>query len=79
MERRNFTAALVGVAALGAVSAISQAAGISESDAGLGVRAALERGASAAVDLLARNGGFLDNPKVRIELPGFLKEAARCW
>lgn len=77
MQRRNFTAALVGVAALGAVSAISQAAGISESDAGLGVRAALERGASAAVDLLARNGGFLDNPKVRIELPGFLKEAAK--
>ncbi len=80
MQRRNFTAGLVGVAGLGALSTFSQAvqaAGFSEGDAALGVRAALERGASAAVDLLGRSGGFLDNPKVRIELPGYLKEAAR--
>ena len=80
MQRRNFTAGLAGVAGLGAMSAISpaaRAAGISEGDAALGVRAALERGASAAVDLLGRRGGFLDNPKVRIELPGYLKEAAK--
>jgi hypothetical protein len=53
------------------------AAGITESDAALGVRAALERGATSAVALLGRNGGFLDNPKVRIPLPGFLNEAAK--
>jgi hypothetical protein len=53
------------------------AADVSESDAALGVRAALERGAVAAVGLLGRNGGFLDNPKVRIQLPGYLNEAAK--
>ena len=43
------------------------------SDAALGIRAALERGAAAAVALLGRTGGFLGNPKVRIPLPGFLE------
>jgi hypothetical protein len=55
----------------------AQAQGISEGDAALGVRAALERGATSAVSLLGRSGGFLDNPKVRIPLPGFLNEAAK--
>jgi len=55
----------------------ARAAGITESDAALGVRAALERGAIAAVGLLGRSGGFLDNPKVRIPLPGYLNEVAR--
>ena len=41
------------------------------------VHAALERGAASAVALLGRNNGFLGNPKVRIELPGFLKDAAK--
>jgi len=49
---------------------------LSEGDAALGVRAALERGAVSAVGLLGRSGGFLDNPKVRIPLPGFLNDAA---
>jgi len=40
------------------------------------VRAALERGASAAVTLLGRTDGFLGNPTVRIPLPGFLADAA---
>jgi len=55
----------------------AQAAGITEGDAALGVRAALERGANVAVGLLGRQGGFLDNPKVRIPLPGFLDDAAK--
>ena len=42
-----------------------------------GIRAALERGAGAAVDLLGRKDGFLGNPKVRIPLPGYLKDAAK--
>jgi hypothetical protein len=50
---------------------------LTEIDAVQGVRAALERGASAAVGRLGRNDGFLGNPMVRIELPGFLKDAAR--
>ena len=50
---------------------------LTESDASAGIRAALERGAIAAVGLLGRTDGFLGNPKVRIELPGFLNDAAR--
>ena len=79
MQRRKFMSEVVAVAALGATVATPwvHAAGVSEGDAALGVRAALERGAIAAVDLLGRSGGFLDNPLVRIELPGFLKDAAK--
>lgn len=56
---------------------VARAAALSESDAASGIRAALERGAVAAVQLLGRNGGFLDNPKVRIPLPGFLQDASK--
>ncbi len=79
MQRRKFTSALISVGGLGALSAwpTARGAGLTESDAALGVRAALERGAIAAVGLLGRSGGFLDNPKVRIELPGFLDDAAK--
>lgn len=54
----------------------AQAAGLSEGEATLGLRAALERGVNTAVGLLGRKGGFLDNPAVRIPLPGFLQQAA---
>lgn len=53
------------------------ALGLSEVDANAGIRAALERGANAAVALLGRTDGFLGNPLVKIELPGALKDAAR--
>ena len=75
MQRRKFTSGLISLGGLWALSA--QAADITEGDAALGIRAALERGAVAAVGLLGRSGGFLDNPKVRIELPGYLREAAK--
>ena len=78
MQRRKFTSGLVSTAALLATSVSpARAAGLSEGDAALGVRAALERGAASAVGLLGRSGGFLDNPKVRIPLPGFLNDAAK--
>lgn len=78
MQRRNFTSGLVGAAGLWSISAeLASAAGITESDAALGMRAALERGASSAVALLGRSGGFLDNPKVRIPLPGFLNDVSK--
>lgn len=79
MQRRRFTTTLIcsaGLSVAGASTA-ARAAGLSEADASLGVRAALERGATAAVGLLGRTGGFLDNPKVRIPLPGFLSEVAK--
>ena len=56
---------------------MSQANLLSETDAASGVRAALERGATSAVALLGRSDGFLGNPKVKIDLPGFLKDAAK--
>jgi hypothetical protein len=78
MQRRNFTSGLVWAGGLWGLWAgtAARAAGFTDSDAALGVRAALERGAVAAVALLGRPGGFLDNPKVRIRLPGFLNDAA---
>lgn len=50
---------------------------LSEGDANAGIRTALERGANAAVSLLGRPDGFLGNPLVKIELPGYLKDAAK--
>jgi hypothetical protein len=50
---------------------------LSETDAASGVRAALERGALAAVSGLGRDGGFLNHPTLKIELPGQLKSAAK--
>ncbi|MDP3223593.1 MAG: DUF4197 domain-containing protein [Rubrivivax sp.] len=55
---------------------LAQAA-LNEVDAAAGVRAALERGALAAVGLLGRTDGFLGNPLVRIPLPGQLEDAAK--
>ena len=79
MQRRKFTSGVVSFGGLGALSLLNEAqsASLSEGDATLGVRAALERGAVAAVGLLGKSGGFLDNPKVRIPLPGFLNDAAQ--
>jgi len=68
----------LGVAGFGGfLGSGAQAQGASERDAVAGVRTALERGAIAAVGLLGRDGGFLDNPRVRIPLPGFLDDAAK--
>jgi hypothetical protein len=76
MQRREFTGLVILVPAIGFPEA-ALAGLFSETDAVVGVRTALERGATSAVALLGRNNGFLGNPKVRIELPGFLKDAAK--
>ncbi|WKB51875.1 DUF4197 domain-containing protein [Eleftheria terrae] len=81
MDRRKFTAqaaSLAGAllcAAPAGVAAFSLS-DLSEREATAGLRAALERGALAAVGLLGRPDGFLGNPKVRIELPEHLQQAA---
>ena len=78
MRRRELSKAGLAVIVLAAAGqGGSAAAGLSESDAASGVRAALERGAAAAVASLGRSDGFLGNPKVRIPLPGFLESAAK--
>ncbi len=77
MKRRQFTAGLVVVPGLSAMTPAAWSLDLSETDAASGVRAALEKGAVAAVGLLGRTDGFLGNPKVRIPLPGFLEDAAK--
>ncbi len=72
MQRREFTAA-----GFSMMVPVSGWAAANESDAAAGVRAALERGALAAVGLLGRNDGFLGNPQVRIPLPDHLASAAK--
>ncbi|MBK1686473.1 DUF4197 domain-containing protein [Rubrivivax gelatinosus] len=74
MDRRQFAWTLA--AAAGVCPLAGRAAALTETDAVAGVRAALERGAVAAVGLLGRTDGFLGNPKVRIPLPGALEDAA---
>ncbi|MCY7314915.1 MAG: DUF4197 domain-containing protein [Rubrivivax sp.] len=78
MRRREFTAGSCGLLLpWGSLVPGPAQAAINEVDAASGVRAALERGALAAVSLLGRTDGFLGNPQVRIALPGFLNDAAR--
>ena len=59
---------LVALSAL-ALPTASRAFSLSEGDAAGGVRAALERGALAAVAQLGRNGGFLDHPSCASRCP----------
>ena len=50
---------------------------LTDKDASLGLKTALEKGATAAIGLLGQQDGFLGNEKVRIPLPGFLNDAAK--
>lgn len=76
MHRRQFTAAIAALPACG-FGGPAAAQDLNPADAASGIRTALERGAVSAVGLLGKPGGFLDNPKVRIPLPGFLNDAAK--
>ncbi|MGP1683877.1 MAG: DUF4197 domain-containing protein [Giesbergeria sp.] len=80
MHRRQFTLSFGCTAALLLASAQAHAlslADLSNADASNGLKGALEQGALAAVGLLGQSGGFLDNPKVHIPLPGYLQDAAK--
>jgi len=79
MQRRIFLSGVPVAAALAmlGISARASLQSLSEGDAAAGVRAVLERGAIAAVGLLGKTDGFLGNPRVRIELPGFLHDAQK--
>jgi hypothetical protein len=76
MQRRHFAASLGALPVLGLVGVVPAHA-LGQEAAVAGVRAALERGANNAVSLLGRSDGFLGNPLVRIELPAFMKDAAK--
>lgn len=79
MDRRHFAAAvpLLAWPALLLQARAQGLAGISDLDAGKGLRAALEKGAVSAVQILGRTDGFLGNPQVRIPLPQALQDASK--
>ncbi len=82
MQRRNFNQASAGALGLLILATYSRAHALSLGDltnaeASNGLKAALEKGALAAVALLGKPDGFLGNPKVRIPLPGYLEDASR--
>lgn len=82
MYRRQFNQSLVSTLALLVLGAHQQAHALSlsdltDQDASQGLKAALQKGALAAVGLLGQPDGFLGNPRVRIPLPGFLEDAAK--
>ncbi len=67
---------LVGLASIPLSTVVLAQGLLSAADANAGLKAALERGADVAVNLLGRPDGFLGNPKVRIPLPGALEDIA---
>ncbi|MBK8072664.1 MAG: DUF4197 domain-containing protein [Ramlibacter sp.] len=82
MDRRQFNSASSAAMGLLILSAWQQAhaialADLTDKEASQGLKAALEKGALAAVGLLGKTDGFLGNAKVRIPLPGFLDDAAK--
>ncbi len=81
MQRRQFNQTLTASVTLLVFAAQQQAWALSlsdltDKDASAGLKAALEKGALAAVGLLGKPDGFLGNPAVRIPLPGYLEDAA---
>jgi hypothetical protein len=57
--------------------AIAQLDRITSREAAAGLKAALEKGSSAAVAALSRPDGFLGNPQVKIPLPESMQRAER--
>lgn len=82
MNRRNFNSAWLALPAGLAWMTMQHAhalslGDLSSGDAASGVKAALEKGATVAVGLLGRPDGFLNNPRVRIPLPGYLEQGTK--
>ncbi len=80
MDRRQFNSlCLAGATLVTLASHKAHALSISElsnTDASKGLKLALEKGALSAVNVLGATNGFLGNEKVRIQLPGYLQDAA---
>jgi hypothetical protein len=77
MQRRRFSSVTLAGLGLSLGSPMVQAFSLGDADASAGVKAALERGAVAAVGLLGRTDGFLGNALVRIALPGYLNDGVK--
>lgn len=81
MDRRQFNSeslsAFTALAYLGCGQAHAVAlSDLSNFDASKGLKVALEKGSLAAIASLGAQDGFLANDKVRIQLPGYLNDAA---
>ena len=70
-----FVSAIMGLFAASTASFALSLNDISNKDASLGVKTALEKGASAAVAKLGVENGFLENDKVKIKLPPKIEKA----
>lgn len=81
LANRRDLLAIIGLVAVGAMAGAprrawaADLASITSSEATAGLKEALQKGSETAVSLLGRDGGFLDNPKVRIPLPDALQKA----
>lgn len=80
MQRRQFNSSASSALALLLLATMEHARALSlkdltDGDASKGLKTALEKGALAAIGILGRPDGFLQNAKVRIPLPGFLEDA----
>src|SRR5450830_685529 len=71
-KRTSIAAALVLTCSVAFAFSLSD---ISNQDATSGLKAALEKGANVAVSKLGVENGFLNNDKVKIQLPGVLQQA----
>lgn len=69
------TAAAITLVCASSLAGAVSLADLSSKDASSGVKAALEKGASAAVSKLGVENGFLNNEKVKIGLPSVLEKA----
>lgn len=82
MQRRQFNTLSLCLTAGALVAPVFEVnaltlADLSSAQASQGLKAALEKGAVAAVKTLGQTDGFLGNDKVRIPLPGYLQDAAK--
>jgi hypothetical protein len=82
MRRRQFSTLSLGLTAGTLMTSAFHAqaltlADLSNAQASQGLKAALEKGALAAIKSLGRTDGFLGNDKVRIPLPGYLQDATK--
>lgn len=76
MRRRHFLhCLLLPVVGFASIASAAPLAGISNTEAGNGVREALAKGADFAVSTLGQRDGFMGNRKVRIPLPPYLEKA----
>jgi Protein of unknown function (DUF4197) len=72
----NKTSLILGLFASALFSAVAHAQ-LSQVDAATGLRGALTQGASVAISKLGVDGGFLNNPTVKIPLPDTLRKAEK--